>query len=286
MSESDGVSSLWNNTRNTLSGAASGVAKLVVGHPFDTVKVRLQTETTGRFGGPLDCIMKTVRNEGFTALYKGGTPPLIGWGAIDSLMFAALIPARRWLQGDDAELSMGKHWMAGAIAGWTSCIVATPVELLKAKLQIQYGDTQSQKYRGVVDCVRQTWRFGGLAGFYQGMAGALLFRTFISAYFGSYEWFKLQLHPVMPTLMANFVSGGLAAFVLWGLAYPADLVKNRMMAQDPINPQYPTMRNCFRSVYQEGGIKAFYKGFSPCMLRAFPTNGAALLAFELVQKYL
>lgn len=162
VSESDGVSSLWSNTRNTLSGAASGVAKLVVGHPFDTVKVRLQTETTGRFGGPLDCIMKTVRNEGFTALYKGGTPPLIGWGAIDSVMFAALIPARRWLQGDAAELTMTKHWMAGAIAGWTSCIVATPVELLKAKLQIQYGDAQSQKYRGVVDCVRQTWRFGGV----------------------------------------------------------------------------------------------------------------------------
>lgn len=44
-----------------------------VGQPFDTIKVRLQTQVPGmplRFSGPLDCLYKTVRNEGFRALYR------------------------------------------------------------------------------------------------------------------------------------------------------------------------------------------------------------------------
>jgi solute carrier family 25 carnitine/acylcarnitine transporter 20/29 len=56
-----------------------------VGHPFDTVKVRLQTSNVSQFKGPVDCLMQTVRLEGFAGLYKGATPPLVGWMFMDSL---------------------------------------------------------------------------------------------------------------------------------------------------------------------------------------------------------
>lgn len=54
----------------------------------DTVKIRMQTTTKadGRFKGPLDCFLKTVRQEGPRALYKGATPPLVGWMFMDSIM--------------------------------------------------------------------------------------------------------------------------------------------------------------------------------------------------------
>lgn len=56
-----------------------------VGHPFDTVKVRLQTTDKSQFRGPLDCLLRTVRKEGFAGLYKGATPPLVGWMFMDSM---------------------------------------------------------------------------------------------------------------------------------------------------------------------------------------------------------
>jgi hypothetical protein len=62
-----------------------------VGHPFDTVKVRLQTTDTSQFKGPLDCLLQTVRKEGFTGLYKGASPPLVGWMFMDS-MYARRTP--------------------------------------------------------------------------------------------------------------------------------------------------------------------------------------------------
>lgn len=45
-----------------------------VGHPFDTVKVRLQTTDASRFSGPLQCVLQTVKHEGFRGLYKGASP--------------------------------------------------------------------------------------------------------------------------------------------------------------------------------------------------------------------
>lgn len=65
---------------------------LAVGHPFDTVKVRLQTTDTSHFRGPLDCLLQTVRKEGFTGLYKGATPPLVGWMFMDSMYACSTSP--------------------------------------------------------------------------------------------------------------------------------------------------------------------------------------------------
>lgn len=66
-----------------VAGIFSGMAKLAIGHPFDTIKVRLQTNDA--FRGPLECLWKTVGKEGPTALYKGATPPLLGWMIMDSV---------------------------------------------------------------------------------------------------------------------------------------------------------------------------------------------------------
>jgi hypothetical protein len=35
-----------------------------VGHPFDTIKVRLQTGQKGLFSGAIDATMRTIRKEG------------------------------------------------------------------------------------------------------------------------------------------------------------------------------------------------------------------------------
>lgn len=55
---------------------------------FDTIKVRLQTTEKAQFKGPLECLLKTVRHEGVRGLYKGATPPLVGWMFMDSVYIA------------------------------------------------------------------------------------------------------------------------------------------------------------------------------------------------------
>jgi len=50
--------------RDLVAGGAGGVCAVVVGHPFDLVKVRLQTAEKGVYSGAMDVVRKTIAREG------------------------------------------------------------------------------------------------------------------------------------------------------------------------------------------------------------------------------
>ena len=66
-------------TKSTLSGLRSltaggvgGVCAVLVGHPFDLVKVRLQTSERGVYTGAIDVVRKTVAREGLRKVNHHG----------------------------------------------------------------------------------------------------------------------------------------------------------------------------------------------------------------------
>ncbi len=69
-----------NAIKDILSGTAAGFAQVAAGHPLDTIKVRLQTQsaTNPMFNGVTDCLQITLKNEGVAGLYKGASSPLLG----------------------------------------------------------------------------------------------------------------------------------------------------------------------------------------------------------------
>ncbi|KAI8821041.1 mitochondrial carrier domain-containing protein [Fimicolochytrium jonesii] len=272
-----------------VAGLASGATKLLVGHPFDTVKVRLQTEGSfGRFSGPLDCMRATIRKEGFRALYKGATPPLLGWAMMDSVQMGSLNNLRLLIAGGDPEtmLSIPEHAAAGLGAGIVVSFVATPVELLKGKLQVQY-DAATRVYKGPVDCARKLVQAHGIPGLYQGLSACLLFRSFFWVLWGSYEVYRRKFTEWgMSKGMIPFFAGGCAANTFWTISFPADVLKQRMMTQPSAHPRrYPTVRSCAQHIWRTEGLRGFYRGFVPCFLRSFPTNGAAIFVYDAGMRF-
>ncbi|TQV91166.1 hypothetical protein V2A60_009356 [Cordyceps javanica] len=254
-----------------VAGVGSGIAKLTVGHPFDTVKVRLQS--SDRFKGPLECVMQTVRLEGVRGLYKGATPPLVGWMFMDSVMLGSLSVYRRlvaqhvfdvdtWAPGTllpsssssssssslatassstsssppkTALPSVG-HGLAGILAGGTVSFIAAPVEHVKARLQVQYAATKAGRlYSGPLDCLSKIYRHHGVRGVYHGLGATLLFRGFFFFWWGTYDLFSrwMRRHTALSAPAVNFWAGGLSAQVFWLTCYPADFVKQRIMT-DPL----------------------------------------------------
>lgn len=63
-----------------ISGGFGGICTVLVGHPFDTIKVRLQTSalTNQHYNGMVDCASKTIKREGVRGLYKGMSAPIAG----------------------------------------------------------------------------------------------------------------------------------------------------------------------------------------------------------------
>ena len=287
----------------------SGIAKLSVGHPFDTIKVRLQTAEHGRFNGALDCVLQTVRKEGVRGFYKGASPPLLGWMAMDSLMLGSLTIYRGLLLEnvwrnpffvsketlEKNTLPSFGHGLAGIGAGTTVSFIAAPVEHVKARLQIQYAAKKADRlYSGPVDCTKKILKYHGVRGLWHGLSATLIFRSFFFFWWGSYDLFSrwLRQNTKLSTPAINFWAGGMSAQVFWLTTYPTDVVKQRIMT-DPLGGglndgvrKFPRWKDAVKTVYQEGGYRAFWRGSVPCFLRAFPANAAALVVFEGVMRSL
>ena len=187
------------------------------------------------------------------------------------------------------------HGLAGTMAGWTVSFIAAPVELVKNKLQIQYAAHKSQRlYKGPLDCFRKVFKAHGIRGIYHGLSATLFFRSFFFFWWGSYD--ILTRHLTTSTNLSipavNFWAGGLSAQIYWLTAYPADVVKQRIMT-DPLGGalndgerKFAKWKDAAREIMAKDGVRGFWRGFAPCFLRAFPANAMALVAFEGVMRAL
>lgn len=276
-----------------VAGVFLGVTKNAVGHPFDTVKVRLQTAPKGMFKGPMDCVWQTLKKEGAGGFYKGFTPPLIGWVLMDSVMLGSLHVYRRLVKEnfypDEKKLPLLGHVIAGLGSGLTVSFVAAPIEQFKARLQVQY-DAKSRIYSGPLDVAKKLYKVSGIRGIYSGLLSTMIFRTNFIFWWGSYEiftnYFEANTKMLKPSI--NFWAGGLSATVFWIFAYPSDVVKQTIMTDSPIRAEkkFPRWIDAVKYIYHERGLAGFTRGFGPSILRSFPANAAALAAFEAVMRFL
>ena len=63
-----------NVAKELFAGAMGGVIQVLSGQPFDTVKVRLQTQP-GSYSGLIDCVSKTYKSDGVSGFYRGTLTP-------------------------------------------------------------------------------------------------------------------------------------------------------------------------------------------------------------------
>ncbi|CEQ42271.1 SPOSA6832_04078 [Sporobolomyces salmonicolor] len=132
-------------------GSAAGIVSKLFEHPFDLVKVRLQSQPLDRplrFHGPLDCMVQTFKGEGLRGLWRGVSMPVGGAMAENATLFVVynqtqallrhLFPPPPSLNPDEpAPLSIPQIATAAALAGAAASFVLTPVELVKCKMQVQ-----------------------------------------------------------------------------------------------------------------------------------------------------
>ncbi|KAJ7783704.1 mitochondrial carrier [Mycena maculata] len=286
------------------AGFASGLTKVAVGHGFDTVKTRLQLNPVFTNESAVHVLITTIRHEGVTALWKGATPPALGWAAIDSVLLGSLHQYRLFLlyngMTEDPtatgrpRLTLLAHGTAGLLAGLTSAPLATPIELLKVRLQLQTQKAVSDRqFKGPVDCARHLVRSQGLLGLWTGFSGGLLFRANFFYMFLAFEacmrgLSRLKGTPYEPSVgIANLISGGAASLCFWTMALPFDRTKNQMMVHPYPRPypesstfKRPSFISVARQIHASEGIAGFHRGLATCFIRAFPSNACAFFVYE------
>ncbi|KAK5639034.1 hypothetical protein RI129_011526 [Pyrocoelia pectoralis] len=278
-----------------ICGGFGGVCTVVVGHPLDTIKVRLQTmpiPIAGElplYSGTWDCMKKTVKLEGFKGLYKGMGAPLAGVAPIFAISFMGYgVGKQIFGPKHGKELSTAQYFLAGAFSGIFTTSIMAPGERIKCLLQIQQGSSQ-KLYNGPVDCAVKLYKQGGIRSIYLGSLATLMRDVPASGlYFLTYEKIKNYLTDNGAkdiTISGTIFAGGSAGITNWLIGMPADVLKSRL--QTAPAGTYPNgLRDVFTHLMRTEGIFALYKGIVPVLLRAFPANAACFVGFELCKKFI
>lgn len=276
----------WSKIREFIAGQSSGWGLIVAGHPFDTLKVRLQSEGVhGKFKGPIDCLSTTIRNEGVIGLYKGAFGPFLTQGIVNAWEFGIYgIVLNQLKKNSNLERgTMGQQWVSGAIAGLATFVVATPQESIKVRVQSQY----TKEYEGTFKIASKVWKNDGYRGFFIGGLPTAISRFFFANYICAYETsrkFLVSDGKLSPG--STMIAGGVAGTAYWLSNYPFDVIKNKMQAAVNTPNQYNGMSHCAREIYRIDGWRGFTRGLSVCLLRSLPANATCFLFLEITRSIL
>ncbi|CAK0772247.1 hypothetical protein CVIRNUC_003943 [Coccomyxa viridis] len=288
--------------KDIVAGTCGGIAVTLAGHPFDTAKVRLQTQSSTNpiYSGALDVVKKTIQWEGPQGLYKGVQSPLAGQVVFRSVLFGAFGAAKRWLatnpDGSTRPLTTADFYKAGAITGFVSAFVEGPIDFFKSQIQVQIIRSRSDPnykpaFTTVSGAVRAALTNNGVRGPFQALGPTILRNAPAnSIYLGSFEVLKEEFAKYkgcepkdLPGWM-TVTAAGVGGLMYWVAIYPLDQIKSAMATDSIIvsERKYPTMAVTAQKLWAEGGVTRFFKGWTPCLLRAFPANGIMLLTVDKV----
>ncbi|OVA06715.1 Mitochondrial substrate/solute carrier [Macleaya cordata] len=223
-SESDASSSAY---KEYVAGLAAGVATVIIGHPFDTVKVKLQKHNTEAHGvkyrNALHCTTRILKNEGVKGLYRGATSSFVGMAFESSILFGVYSQTKQSLQGDvqsskpQLQVIIPSAAYSGAIISFILC----PSELVKVseldnglitfcflystfdtalfqcRMQVQGTDSlvpRKDRYISPLDCAIKTFKNQGVNGVFRGGFATLLRESLGNAvFFSCYEYSRYYL---------------------------------------------------------------------------------------------
>ncbi|KAJ1818662.1 Mitochondrial carrier protein ymc2 [Coemansia sp. RSA 2598] len=284
--------------KDCLAGSVGGIAQVFAGQPFDTVKVRLQTQPD-IYKGTMDAVRKTIQKDGFSGFYKGTTTPLVGVGLCVSIQFLVMEHMKRTFarvngtpSGQTPSLTASQLYISGATAGVANSIVSGPVEHIRVRLQVQTSGSAAQ-YKGPGDCIGQIYRGFGWKGIYKGQIPTIIRE------FNGYGMYFLAYEALVQRTMASTgksrseLSSGLvclfgaaAGFAMWLTSYPIDVVKSKMQTDGFAGSarKYSGAIDCAKQVMAQEGVKGFFRGITPCLLRAAPANAATFIGFEMAMR--
>ncbi|XP_077787858.1 mitochondrial glutamate carrier 1 isoform X1 [Podarcis muralis] len=293
-----------------INGGIAGLIGVTCVFPIDLAKTRLQNQQNGHrmYTSMSDCLIKTIRSEGYFGMYRGAAVNLTLVTPEKAIKLAANDFFRHHLAKDGKKLTLIKEMLAGCGAGTCQVIVTTPMEMLKIQLQ-DAGRIAAQKKlmaaqaqlnpstgAGAAESIVETrttamqitrdlLRSKGIAGLYKGL-GATLLRDvpFSIVYFPLFANLN-KLGQTTPDVKApfyvSFLAGCLAGSTAAVAVNPCDVIKTRLQSlQRGINEDtYSGIIDCARKIWRNEGPTAFLKGAYCRALVIAPLFGIAQVVY-------
>lgn len=254
-----------------ISGSVYGASSTIVGHPWDTIKTKLQAqrEYMGDATMISTCI-DTWRKEGLIGFYRGAIPPFFGSITFRSLQFSVHEATYGYLEKYEllkTEIpgTLGlqvRVILGGMAASVVRSVIECPVEYVKVKRQTG----QSWEYRGI---------YKGFSALYSRTTCMLVTAlSIIDSLRRNTNWYQHW--------WGQFLVGGVSASLSWILIWPIENVKNIIQAET--KGVGITMKEKIKWIFNTHGISGLYRGMIPGITGIFLRNGVSMYCMQLTNR--
>jgi solute carrier family 25 carnitine/acylcarnitine transporter 20/29 len=239
-----------------LPGFFQGLTRVSISYPADIVKVQMQKQL---FPNTISTIKYILKNDIFK-FYRGS-----------SIAFLT-ISIERSLQYYYLEKINKKYnpFLSGFIVSIFSSIYNLPMQYLTTNIAlIKKTDNVSTN-----QFIKNTPIKNMYKGYFIETPKNILGSTI---YLGSY----MKLRSMTENKILYPFFGGLSGIMVWLLIYPIDTVKTEI--QTTINKN---INNIIYERYNKYGIKSFYKGITPVLIRTYPSAFIGMYVYEKMRNIL
>ncbi|RXN10815.1 mitochondrial glutamate carrier 1 [Labeo rohita] len=287
-----------------INGGVAGLIGVTCVFPIDLAKTRLQNQQNGSrlYTSMSDCLIKTIRSEGYFGMYRGAAVNLTLVTPEKAIKLAANDFFRYHLSKDGQKLTLLREMLAGCGAGTCQVIITTPMEMLKIQLQdagriaaqrklmpqaVTPGGPVEVKSPTAMQLTRQLLKEKGIAGLYKGLGATLLrdvpFSIIYFPLFANLNNLGKRGADGPAPFYVSFVSGCIAGSTAAVAVNPVDVIKTRLqsLTRGSQEDTYSGVTDCIRKILRNEGPSAFLKGAYCRALVIAPLFGIAQVVYFL-----
>ena len=252
-------------------GVLYGTTSVAVGHPFDTIKTKMQAQRGFESRNMFRTFIKTIQDQGVRGLYRGAIPPLLGSGIYRSAQFAVFEAFFTYMDSPFGKYEIpgtfglqSRVIIGGLGASTVRAIIETPLEYAKIRRQTQ----QTWKLQHVYNGFGVTWcRTVGLMCTY-----FILVDSTRRHYPDGFN------RPIL----GPFLTSGIAATLAWWIVWPLEYMKSQV--QGAYGKDQPVWRRMQLVIRERGGFFGLYRGIVPGTIRSFLANGTSMIVMATAQR--
>ncbi|KAM7372087.1 hypothetical protein PAMP_009282 [Pampus punctatissimus] len=286
-----------------LAGSGAGMITRALVSPFDVIKIRFQLQIEhvsslrreGRYWGLFQAYRRIHTEEGLFAFWKGHIPAQLlsmCFGAVQFASFECLTEMVHEMTSYDSQTA-GAHFVCGGFSACFATVVCQPLDTLRTRFAAQ---GEPKVYRNLRHAVSTMCRSEGVLTFYRGLSPTLVaVFPYAGLQFFSYNVFKKLLDPPPKVAnsggnLRNLVCGSGAGMISKTITYPFDLFKKRLQVGGFEEARvhfgqvrrYRGLVDCVIQIAKEEGIRGFFKGLSPSLLKAALSTGLTFFWYEFI----
>ncbi|KAL4717990.1 hypothetical protein ACJJTC_013030 [Scirpophaga incertulas] len=276
-----------------LAGSFSGTFSTILFQPLDLVKTRLQNPTQNVVAaaavnsriqpGMITIFTNIVRQEHIAGLWRGMVPSVARCVPGVGLYFSSL----HWLKAKtgktrNQDLGAMEAVVLGVMARTMSGVALIPITVIKTRYE-----SGVYKYNSLTDALKSIYKAEGLRGLSCGL-GPTLARD--APFSGLYLMFYSQTKQAIPkewlqtsttASVVHFSCGIIAGIAASLVTNPADVLKTNMQLYPD---KFPNAFSAALYIHQTYGVRGYFKGAVPRMLRRTLMAAMAWTVFEEITR--